>query len=117
MFDSFIKGILNHQLFKFQDSNASQICAELYTLYNSGPKFFYCFFSSDFMYREILTDFSSSSFLLYIYSDAIFIWDVFIYWPNILDILFLYRSRHVFRTVCYLLRRRARVLTIDFFYI
>lgn len=46
------------------------------------------------------------------YSDAIFIWDVFIYWPNILDILFLYRSRHVFRTVCYLLRRRARVLLL-----
>ena len=35
------------------------------------------------MYREILPDFSSSSFLLYIYQMP-FLY-VFIYWPNILD--------------------------------
>lgn len=42
LFDSFLKG-KNHQLFQFQDSIATQICAELYTLCNSGPKFVLCF--------------------------------------------------------------------------
>jgi len=115
LFDSFLKEKKSPAVSISGFNRNSNLCWTLYTL-QFRTKIRFMFYFPDVMYREILTDFSSSSFLLYIYSDAIFIWDVFIYRPNIFDIFIAlsYWSRHILflRTVCFLLRRRARVLIL-----
>lgn len=98
-------------ILNFRIQIQTQICAELYTLCNSGPKLL-----SFWNYWEILLSFVML-FPFLCSSDAIFLYGcIYIgHWPNSSSYFYVLVS--TLASVCLLLRRRARVWTFVFLYL